>query len=114
MIKLFTASATENVGLSGELGCLIRICGGELESCRSSFEGETGDDEELLFVRERVRGLGLRAIAGTGTGGAGGEVPMIDENEERGVCERKNCVDVGSDVCGDDGVLGPGGCELGS
>ena len=86
-IKLFTTSATENVGKSGELRFLIRVCGGELELCRSLFEGWCPGDEEQLFARERVCmcGLGLRARAGTGTGGNGDEVPMIDENEERGV-----------------------------
>jgi hypothetical protein len=87
-IKLFTTSATENVGISGELRFLIRVCGGELEPCRSLVEGSCPGDEEQLFARERVWmcGLGLRARGGTDAGCNGGEVvPMIDENEERGV-----------------------------
>jgi hypothetical protein len=46
-----------------------------------------------------------------GTGG-GGELPIIEENEERDEWERKNRVDVGSEDCGDDERLGRRGCPL--
>jgi hypothetical protein len=44
--------------------------------------------------------LGLCASADTG--GGGDELQKIEENEERDECERKKCVDVGSEDCGDD------------
>lgn len=37
----------------------------------------------------------------------------MEENEERDECERKKCVDVGSEDCGDDDeMLGSLGCEI--
>jgi len=74
---LFTTSETENVGISGELRFLNRVCD------TGSSREEPRADEGPFFERERARGLGLRAGAcvGTGTGG-GDELPIIEENEE--------------------------------
>ena len=97
-MKLLTTSETENDGTSGELRFLVRARG-DFGGC-SSQEGRVAGDDELLFARERVREYGLCASADTGAGGD--EPQKIEENEERDECERKKCVDVGSDECGDD------------
>lgn len=112
-MKLLTTSETENAGISGELRCLVRVrC--EFGVCgRSSREGRGTGDDALLFARERVRGFGLCASADTGRGsGGGGELQTIEENEERDEREQKKCVDVGSEDCGDDEMLGSLGCEI--
>lgn len=104
-MKLLTTSVTENDGMSGELCFLVRA--------RGDFGGgssQEGRIDELLFARERERGLGHCASASTG---AGGELQNIEENEERDECERKKCVDVGSEDCGDDDeMLGSLGDEI--
>jgi hypothetical protein len=80
--KLFTTSEIENVGISGELRSLVRA-GGEIDLRGPSCGIPRADDEELFLVRRRVCRLELRANACIGTGGGGGEVPTIEENEER-------------------------------
>lgn len=80
-MKLFTTSEIENAGISGELRFLVRA-DGEIDLCASSCEVPCVDDEELVFVRERVCRLELRASECLGTGG-GGEVPTNEENEDR-------------------------------
>jgi hypothetical protein len=97
-MKLLTTSETENDGMSGELCFLVRTRG-DFDG-GSSQEGRVAGDDELLFARKRVRGDGF--CASTDTGGGGDELQKIEENEERDECERKKCVDVGSEDCGDD------------
>lgn len=107
MMKLLITSETENAGMSGELRFLGRARG---DFCNPSKEGRVGGDDEMLFARERERGLEVCAKADAG---GGGDPQNMEENEERDECERKKCVDVGSEDCGDDDeMLGSFGGEF--
>ena len=68
-MKLLMTPETENAGISGELRFLVRARG-DLEVCGSpSQEGRAGgNNDELLFARERV-GRGLGDCPGAVSGG---------------------------------------------
>jgi len=111
VMKLLMTSETENAGMSGELRFLGRARGDFEVCCDPSKEGRVGGDDEMLFARERERGLEVCAKADAE--GGGGDPQNMEENDERDECERKKCVDVGSEDCGDDDeMLGRFGGEF--